>query len=441
MLEIVGIILLLIVAHGVLTSAELAVASTRSGRLQQFADQGHKGAAAALRLREDPERFLSTVQLGITVIGTLASVLGGMRLTAFVSARLAAYPWLAPYTDALAFVLVVGVLSYLLLVVGELVPKRLAVQSPEAIAMGQARLLQGVITFSRPLRVLLGWSTEAILALMGRRNKAEASVTEEDIRELVHEGAQEGSVEPQEEQIIAGVFRLGSRTVRQIMTPRIDISALDGRTRIADVLDMVIDVGYSRYPVYQDNPDELVGVVHLRNLLQEYRARGELALVQDVMFPPTLVPENARASTLLTTFRKNQRHLAIVVSELGSVEGVVTLEDVLEEIVGDILDESDEYEAQAITVRDDGSLLIDGNLPIDLLKERLEVDELPDESFYQYDTLAGFMLSQIGRIPDAGESLTWNNWRFEVVDMDGLRIDKVLVSYEKPQPEEEETAS
>jgi putative hemolysin len=441
MLEIVGIILLLIVAHGVLTSAELAVASTRSGRLQHFADQGHKGAAAALRLREDPERFLSTVQLGITVIGTLASVLGGMRLTAFVSARLAVYPWLAPYADVLAFVLVVGILSYLLLVVGELVPKRLAVQSPEAIAMGQARLLQGIITFSRPMRVLLGWSTEAILALMGRRNMAEASVTEEDIRELVHEGAQEGSVEPQEEQIIAGVFRLGSRTVRQIMTPRIDIFALDGRTRIADVLDMVIDVGYSRYPVYQDNPDELVGVVHLRNLLQEYRARGELALVQDVMFPPTLVPENARASTLLTTFRKNQRHLAIVVSELGSVEGVVTLEDVLEEIVGDILDESDEYEAQAITVRDDGSLLIDGNLPIDLLKERLEIDELPDESFYQYDTLAGFMLSQIGRIPDAGESLTWNNWRFEVMDMDGLRIDKVLASYKEPEPEEEETTS
>lgn len=435
MLIEIGVIVLLVLANGLLAGTELAMVSARPGRLQQLADQGHKGAAVALHLRETPNQFLSTVQVGITLIATLAGVFGGATTAARLRQVLEPLPVVGPYAEQLSLALVVLGITYLSLVIGELVPKRLALQSAEPIAARLARPMHGLAILTYPLTKLLGWSTEAVLALLRRRDTSEANVTEEDIRHLVHEGAEEGAVEPQEEQIIERVFKLGERTVRQIMTPRIDVSALEASARIGDILDEVTDEGYSRYPVYEDNPDEIVGVVHVRDLLRHYRSAPQDSHVRDAMYPPTLVPEHARASTLLATFRKNQRHLALVVSDLGSIEGVVSLEDVLEEIVGDILDESDEILPQAVTVRDDGSLLIDGNLAIDLLKQRLGVDELPDEAFYQYGTLAGFVLSLVGRIPTEGDTVSWEGWSFEVVDMDGRRIDKVLVCKIEPEPE------
>jgi putative hemolysin len=438
MLVEIGVILLLVLVNGLFAGAELAIISARGGRLQQLAENGDAGAAAALGLREDPTRFLSTIQVGITLIATLAGVFGGASTAATLSETLRPLPVVGPYAETLALVLVVVGITYLSLVVGELVPKRLALQSAEAIAARLAPAMKRLATFNRPIVALLSLSTEGVLMLLGRRQHVETTVTEEDIRQLVREGAQEGSVEPQEEQIIEGVFKLSERTVRQIMTPRVDMEVLDADTAVGDVLNEVIEIGYSRYPVYHEQPDEIIGIVHVRDLLELYHTQGREALVRDAMASPTLVPETTRASLLLTTFRKTQRHMAIVVSELGSVEGVVTLEDVLEEIVGDILDENDEIEAQAITVRDDGSLLIDGSLPIDMLKQRLEIDELPDEEFHQFDTLAGFVLSLLGRIPQPGEWMSWNGWRFEIMDMDGLRIDKVLVQHEQPAQEPEQ---
>jgi putative hemolysin len=438
MLVEIGVILLLVLVNGLFAGAELAIISARGGRLQQLAENGDAGAAAALNLREDPTRFLSTIQVGITLIATLAGVFGGASTAATLSETLRPLPVVGPYAETLALVLVVVGITYLSLVVGELVPKRLALQSAEAIAARLAPAMKRLATFNRPIVALLSLSTEGVLMLLGRRQHVETTVTEEDIRQLVREGAQEGSVEPQEEQIIEGVFKLSERTVRQIMTPRVDMEVLDADSAVGDVLNEVIEIGYSRYPVYHEQPDEIIGIVHVRDLLELYHTQGREALVRDAMASPTLVPETTRASLLLTTFRKTQRHMAIVVSELGSVEGVVTLEDVLEEIVGDILDENDEIEAQAITVRDDGSLLIDGSLPIDMLKQRLEIDELPDEEFHQFDTLAGFVLSLLGRIPQPGEWMSWNGWRFEIMDMDGLRIDKVLVQHEQPAQEPEQ---
>jgi putative hemolysin len=432
MLLEIGVILLLILANGIFASAEMAIVSARSGRLQQLADQGNQGAMQALALRNDPHRFLSTVQIGITLIGALTGVFSGATIASRLSVMLADLPVIGPFAEQAAFFVVVAAIAYLSLVVGELVPKRLSLQSAEPVAMRLARTMLVLQKLSYPLVVLLGWSAEVLLTLLGRRDAAQASVTEEDIRQLVHEGAQEGSVDPQEERVIEGVFKLGERNVRQIMTPRVDVSALDADARVADILDEVIQIGYSRYPVYEESQDEIVGVVHVRDLLYHYRTHGEDAHVRDAMLPPTIVPEHARASLLLATFRRNQRHLAVVVSDLGSIEGVVTLEDVLEEIVGEIRDEHDEIESQAITVRDDGSLLVDGVLPIDRLKQRLGVEELPDEELYHYGTLAGFVLSLLGRIPEPGDSIHWGGWRFEVMDMDGLRIDKMLLDRETP---------
>lgn len=423
----IAIVLALIVANGIFSGTELAIVSARRGRLQQSADEGNQGAVVALRLQDDPNRFLSTVQVGITLIGTLTGVFGGASIADRLVGVLRPLPYVGPYADSVALGLVVLIITYLSLVIGELVPKRLALQSAEAIALAMAQPMAFIANVSRPVIVILTLSTTAVLKLLGQGNVPEEKVTEEDIRQLVREGAEGGAVEPQEQQIIESVFSLGDRSVRHIMTPRMDVEMVDANARLGEVIDELLESGFSRFPVYEDNPDHVVGIVHVRDLLKLYRAGGMDQEVRSVMSPPIFVPETSRAAALLPIFRKNQRHLAVVVSELGGVEGIVTLEDVLEEIVGEIADEYDEAETPAIVQREDGSLLIDGILPIDLLKDRLDIDELPDEEIYRFDTLAGFVLSLLGHIPKPGDFVTWNGWRFEVIDMDGLRIDKVLV--------------
>jgi putative hemolysin len=270
MLVEIGVILLLVLVNGLFAGAELAIISARGGRLQQLAENGDAGAAAALNLREDPTRFLSTIQVGITLIATLAGVFGGASTAATLSETLRPLPVVGPYAETLALVLVVVGITYLSLVVGELVPKRLALQSAEAIAARLAPAMKRLATFNRPIVALLSLSTEGVLMLLGRRQHVETTVTEEDIRQLVREGAQEGSVEPQEEQIIEGVFKLSERTVRQIMTPRVDMEVLDADSAVGDVLNEVIEIGYSRYPVYHEQPDEIIGIVHVRDLLELY---------------------------------------------------------------------------------------------------------------------------------------------------------------------------
>ncbi len=427
MLELI-IIVVLSLANGIFAATEIAMVSARRGRLEQRAEDGSAGAATALKLQDDPNRFLSAVQVGITLIATLSGVFAGATLTAQLAPNLEALPVIGPYAVPLAQVLVVILVSYLSLVLGELVPKRLALQSAEAVASLMARPMSFLAWFSTPVITILTGSTNIILRLLGRANVEEERVTEEDIRALVREGTQGGTVELQEQQFIESIFKFSDRAVRNIMTPRHDVEMLDADATLSTVIDELLASGYSRFPIYEGNPDRIIGTVHVRDLLLLYRRQGDQALVREAIAPPLYVPENSRASALLATFRKDRRHMALVVSELGGIEGVVTLEDVLEEIVGEIGDEFDEAETPSVVMREDGSMLVEGSLNIDDVKQLLDEDELPDEETFRFDTLAGFVISLMGKIPRTGDLINWNGWCFEIVDMDGLRVDKVLIS-------------
>jgi putative hemolysin len=428
MIEIV-ILLALILANGIFSGTELAVVSARRGRLQQRADDGDAGAAAALKLQEDPNRFLSSVQIGITLIGTLTGVFGGASIASTLEVPLRNIPALAPYAPSIALTTVVLIITYLTLVLGELVPKRLALQNAEGIARAMAIPMTLIARISSPVIWLLSISTQLVLRLLGQSNVPEERVTEEDIRQMVREGAEGGEVEPHEQQIIERLFLATDRAVRTIMTPRRDVYMLEADATLNQVMPEVIESGFSRFPVYEKEPDQIIGMVHVRDMLKLMQTQGREATVRQTMSPPLYVPENSQAMALLPLFRKSQRHLAIVVGELGGIEGVVTLEDVLEEIVGEIPDEYDELDDPSIIRREDGSLLVDGVLPINEVRTLLQVDELPGEQTYRFDTLAGFVISLIGHIPTVGEYVNWQNWKFEVVDMDGLRVDKVLIQH------------
>jgi len=436
MVEIL-IIVALALANGLFSATELAMVSARRGRLEQRAEDGDAGAATALRLQEEPDRFLAAVQIGITLIGTLSGVFAGATLARQLQPAIQDLPYIGGAAAAgAAQFLVVLLVTYISLVLGELVPKRIALQSAEGLAALMARPMALIARLSTPVVWLLSASSTLILRVIGRANVTEERVTEEDIRALVREGAEGGSVEPEEQAFIESIFKFTDRAVRHIMTPRHEVEMVDADATLGDILDEVLDSGYSRFPAYEETPDQIIGTVHVRDLLLLYRKQGEGAKVREALAAPLYVPENSRASALLATFRKGRRHMAIVVGELGGVEGVVTLEDVLEEIVGEIDDEFDDASRPPVVRRDDGSLLADGLLPIDQVKDLLDVDTLPDEETYRFDTLAGFVISLLGQIPKTGDTVSWERWRFEVVDMDGLRVDKVLIS----QPDEQADA-
>ncbi len=422
------IILVLILVNGIFAGTELAILGAKRSRLEQQAEDGQRGAQMALLLQNDPSRFLASVQVGITLIGVLTGAFGGAAFAEQLAPLLRTIPLVAPYADQLAFGLIVLVITYLSLVFGELVPKRIALIKTEAYASLVAPSMSLIARLSSPVIALLAHSTQFVLRLIGLSNTPGAQVTEEDIRALVREGAEGGSVEPQERQFIESIFKFSDRAVRHIMTPRRDVEMVEADATLSSVLDELLESGYSRFPVYDGSPDQIVGTVHVRDLLMLYQRQGGAAQVREVLSPPLYVPENSRASALLATFRKNRRHMAVVVGELGGIEGVVTLEDVLEEIVGEIDDEFDEASTEPVVRREDGSLLAEGSLGIDDVKGLLNVDELPDEETYRYDTLAGLVIALLGRIPATGDYVDWDDWRFEVVDMDGLRVDKVLIA-------------
>jgi putative hemolysin len=421
------IILLLLVANGIFSGTELAMVSARRGRLQQKADDGDEGAKIAVALQDDPNRLLSTVQVGITLIGTLTGVFGGASIADSLAPQLTTIPYIGPYAETVALACVVVILTYLSLVIGELVPKRLALQHAEWIAMRLAKPMNVISRITQPLVSLLTWSTELLLRIGGQRDTSNSSVTEEDIRQLVREGAQDGALEPHEREIFENVFSLGNMSVRQVMTPRTDVYALDADARLGDVVDALLDSGFSRAPVYEGNLDRVVGVVHGRDILRLVRTGDLNVPVRVAMREPLFVPEQSRAADTLALFKKKQQHLAVVVGELGTVEGVITLEDVIEEIVGDIADEYDDAESPHIVKREDGSYLIDGITSVDDVVSRTNLSIQLKENA-QYDTIAGYLLSVLGHIPHAGEYVIVNNWRLEVIDMDGLRIDKILIS-------------
>ena len=420
------IILALILANGFFSGAEMAIVASRRGRLRQLADAGDASAAKALELASSPDRFLPTVQIGITLVGTLAAAYGGDRVVDKLAEaiRASAPAQIAAMADTIALTAFVGLLSYFTLVVGELVPKRLALRSAEPVARIVAPVMMAVATIAKPLVWLMGVSTWAVLFLLRAHRQQGPSVSVDDIEHLLETGRAEGVLEAVEQAVAIEALRLGERTVRDIMRPRIDIDALDIATPSEQVLGAIAMAGYSRLPVYDGSLDQILGYLSIKDVLRQNWIGWPIELPK-LLHRPLFVPESMTLDRLLELFQKQRNQLAIVLDEYGGTEGLVTLEDILEELVGEIHDEHQAEASQALVEREDGSWLVDGGLSIDDFGERVGIKT--DGESRDYSTIAGLVLSLLERIPSVGDTTSWRGFSIEVVDMDGRRIDRLLI--------------
>jgi putative hemolysin len=417
------VVVLLIVLNGFFAMSELAVVSARRARLQQMADEGNRGARAAVRLVEDPSKFLSTVQVGITLIGILAGAYGGATLAEYLAVELREIPAIAPYADGVSFAVVVVAITYLSLIIGELVPKRIALVNAERIASFVARPMGVIATIGAPLVWLLGVSTNLVLRLLRLNQVRQSEVTEEEVKSMIAEGARTGVFDPAEREMIEGVLRLADRSVRTIMTPRPDVHWLDIGDDNETIRKEIAESGRSRFPVSRGDLDEIVGIVHSKDLLDLVLTDRPLDL-QACVIKPLIIHDGTPVLRVLELFKQTGLHMAIIVDEYGSVEGIATANDILETIAGEFPD-AGEDDAGAVR-REDGSWLVDGMLPVDEVEHRLGLRGLRGDR--DFHTLAGFIMSELGHVPKAGEHFMWQGSRFEVIDMDGRRVDKVLVA-------------
>jgi len=421
----IGILVILILINGLFALAEMSIVSSRRERLRMLVDDGNRGAATALRLSQEPTVFLSTVQVGITLIGILAGAFGSASLSDELSQLIAPIPIIGPYSRTVALALVVGVITFFQVVVGELVPKRLALRNPERIAAAVAGPMSVLSRIARPVVRLLALTTRFFLRVLGVRDDiSETTVTEEEIKVLVEQGAQAGVFEEAERDMVESIFRFGDRQLRSLMTPRTEIVWLDINDPEEEIRETVSQSHHSRFPVCDDALDRVIGIVQAKDMLSNSWTDQPFDL-KSIMRPPLFLPETMSALRALERFKQTGIQEALLVDEFGGIEGLVTLIDMMEAIVGDI-PTAEEIAEPPVVKREDGSWLVDGSIDIDDLKELLEVGELPDEGDYQ--TLGGFIVLLIGRLPRAGDRVDWQDYRFEVVDMDGYRIDKVLLS-------------
>jgi putative hemolysin len=420
------IILLLIAANGLFSGAEIAIVSARRHRLQQLAESGRRSARVALRLAETPNELLSTVQIGITLIGILSGALGGATVAGQLVPLLQGLPVLAPHAETLSFSLVVAAITFLSVVLGELVPKRLALASPERIACAMAPAMARLSRLNAPVVQLLSRTTDALLRLLGVSGSTAQEITEDEIKALIRQGAESGVFEAVEHDMVQRVLRLGDRTIKGLMTPRTDISWLDVEEPLEVCLQQVLASSHSRFPVGRGSLDECMGVVRVRSLLAARLNAEPLDLAQ-LAQPPLFVVESSRALALLEQFRRTGIHIALVTDEFGGVEGLITLQDLMEGIVGDLATVDDQGEPLVVQ-REDGSWLVDGGLDLDAFSELIGQDLFGIEHEARYHTIAGFLLHRLERIPREADHLEWQGYRFEVIDMDGNRVDKLLVS-------------
>jgi len=424
-LEIV-FILVLVLINGLLALAEIAVVTARKLRLQQSAEKGDKRAEAALELANAPSRFLSTVQIGITLVGIVAGTVGGATISEQIAVQLQGVPLLAPYSEALGIAIVVVGITYLSLVFGELVPKRIAMGNPERTAAWVARPMRLLARLTAPFVRVLSFSTDAVLRIFGVRSRARPVVTEDDVRVMIAQGARSGVFEPEEAQMVQKIFRLADRKVNALVTPHTEIAWLDVNESPKELRRKIESSAYSYYPVGEDSLDNLLGVVHSRDLLAQSLA-GEAIDLRAALQPALTIPEAMPALDVLEQFKTRRAQVALVFDEFGSIAGLVTVTDILEAIVGDLPDADELVEPEAVQ-RADGSWLLDGMLPIDEFMELFAIKAWPDEGEKYYQTLGGFVMTFLGRVPKTGEQFVWQELRFEVVDMDGQRVDKVLVA-------------
>jgi putative hemolysin len=419
------VILILILGNGVFAMSEIAIVSARKARLQQWANQGNKKARTALDLANSPNRFLSTIQVGITLIGILAGAFGGATLAEKLNTSLTQIPLIAPYSGPLSLLLVVVSIAYLSLIFGELVPKRLGLTYPEKIATLVASPMRMLATIGAPIIHLLSSSTELTIRLLGLEASEEPLVTEEEIKLLLEQGTEAGTFEQEEQAMVERVLRLDDRRVRQLMTPRPDIVWLNLEDSAEENRHKMTASTHTRFPVCQSVLDNVLGVVQVTDLLS-LSLNGQPIDLTACLRQPLYVPESTRALKVLELFKQSGTHIALTVDEYGVIQGLVTLNDILEAIVGD-LPSVDEPRDPQITRREDGSWLLDGMLSVEKFRELFDLQELPGEHRGNYHTLGGFIITHLGRIPITADHFDWGTLRFEVMDMDGNRVDKVLV--------------
>jgi len=421
------LILLLILANGLFSMSEIAVVSARKVRLRERADAGDAGARRALELAEHPTRFLSTVQIGITLVGVFTGAYGGASIAGQLDGYLEHFPGIAPYSEELALGIVVAILTFLSLVIGELVPKSVALTDPERIASWVAGPMGTVSTLAAPLVKLLSLTTDGVLRLLRVRKPEEPAVTEGELAALLEAGAEAGVLEEEEHELVERIFWLGDQRASALMTPRHRIAWLDAADPPEKHRAEMVLHRYSHYLVCEGDVDHPLGMVRVKDVLAEL-LEGKPLDVQAVLRKPLFVPESLAAFRLLELFRESGTHLAVVIDEYGGVDGIVTLDDVLREITGNLAVEAE----PRLHRREDGSWLLDGALSMEEVLEALEMEERRGGERSEYHTLAGFVVTQLGRIPTSGESFRWRGMTFEVMDMDGRRVDKVLVAPATP---------
>lgn len=419
-------VFLLILLNGVFAMAEMAVISARKARLQHAADVGRAGARVALELKRDPGRFLSTVQIGITVIGVLASVFSGATIADTLARHLEAVPGaLGIYAKSLSFAIVVVLISYFSLILGELVPKRMALSRPEMIAARMSGFLRLMSRIAAPVEWFLSASTDLVLRLSPTKPAEPPPVTDEEITLMLREATAAGHFEAAETAIVQMALRLGDRRVSSVMTPRTQVEWLDLTDPEEENRRKIRDSAYSRFPVVEGSSQQVVGVVQVKDLLSAALA-GRPFDIRGALRPPLYVPDTVTALRALEIFKQSGEPLALVVDEYGDFEGVVTLHDILQSLVGDIGAPGEQADA-AIVQREDGSWLVDGMVVVDEIKDLTGLARLPGDETGDFHTLGGFMMARMGRIPAVGDHVAVNGIRFEVVDMDGRRVDRVLI--------------
>ena len=409
--------------------SELAIVSARRVRLRQLADDGHKGAQLALDMADDPASFLSIVQIGMTLNSVLAGAFSGAAFADPFAEYLNTISWIAPEGEVVALGLTVAGVTYLNLVIGELIPKRIGLTYAEPIAIRLSYVMRFCALVAAPIVWILRLSTETSLRLLGLANPRDLRVTQDEIKNMIAEGAESGVFKQAEKDMLEGVMRLADRTVRTIMTPRVNMMWLDAEDSVRDNHATICESGYSHIPIAKGDLEEILGIVHAKDMLNAVLA-GQNTSLRAVMRPALTVPDTTTVLRLLEQFKRSHQHIAIVADEYGSVEGLVSVTDILQAITGDLPERGQDAIIEPVQ-REDGSWLIDGMMPLDEVEMRVGLKDLRGEG--DFHTLAGFVIDKLGRLPTTGDHFVWDETHFEVVDMDGRRVDKVLIT---PPPEE-----
>lgn len=428
-LEIFFIIILVII-NGVFALSEIAIVSSRKPRLQHLANKGNSRAKVALDLANAPDHFLSTVQAGITLVGILAGAFGGATLSESVAGYLMMFPDLAEYAAPISLALVVVSITYLSLIIGELIPKQLALKNPERVACLIAIPMRTLSVAMYPIVRFLTFSTNIIIRIFGIKDGSNPAVTEEEIKVMLEEGTRAGTFNEVEQEMVERVFRLADQSVNALMTPRTEIIWLDTEDPIEENFRKIKESSHSFFPVCKGGIDNVLGVVHVKDLFSASLS-GSIVTLEDHLRKPLYIVENVLAVQLIEKFKESGTHFAFLVDEYGGIQGLLTLNDILKAVVGEEID-VEEKTNHYIVQRADGSYLIDGALLISEFKELFKIESLSEEETGNYQTLAGFTINHMGRIPSAGQFFVWRDFRIEVVDMDGNRVDKLLISKQPP---------